>query len=187
MNIIFHHAWIVGGMFLGGLFLSTLCFFPECSYKMVNTQYIFPKCMKVCLIKIVNTGCSCHGSALMNMTSFHENACSIPGLTKWVRDLVLLWAVFWVTYVAHSTLLWLWYRLEAVALIWPLAWELLYATGSALKEQQQPQEQQKDCKYMISRNKPAKRRKRPKLENYKMFMVKEIKDDKNRWRDILCS
>ena len=30
-------------------------------------------------------------------------------------------------------LLWLWCRLAAIALIRPLAWELLYATGAALK------------------------------------------------------
>ena len=30
-------------------------------------------------------------------------------------------------------LLWLWYRLAAVALILPLAWELPYAEGAALK------------------------------------------------------
>ena len=31
--------------------------------------------------------------------------------------------------------LWLWYRLTATALIWPLAWEPPYATGAALKRQ----------------------------------------------------
>ena len=30
---------------------------------------------------------------------------------------------------------WLWYRLAAVALIGPLAWELPYAAGAALKGQ----------------------------------------------------
>ena len=32
-------------------------------------------------------------------------------------------------------LLWLWHRLTATALIRPLAWEPLYATGVALKRQ----------------------------------------------------
>jgi len=32
-------------------------------------------------------------------------------------------------------LLWLWHRLAAAALIGPLAWELPYATGAALKKQ----------------------------------------------------
>jgi len=31
-------------------------------------------------------------------------------------------------------LLWLWHRLAAAALIWPLAWEPPYATGAALKK-----------------------------------------------------
>ena len=33
-------------------------------------------------------------------------------------------------------LLWLWCRLEVTAPIHPLAWELLYATGTALKSKQ---------------------------------------------------
>ena len=33
----------------------------------------------------------------------------------------------------RSPLLWLWYRLGTVALICPLAWEILYAEGAALK------------------------------------------------------
>ena len=35
--------------------------------------------------------------------------------------------------------LWLWYRLAAAAPTGPLAWELSYATCTALKEQQQQQ------------------------------------------------
>jgi len=31
-------------------------------------------------------------------------------------------------------LLWLWYRLAAVAPIWPLVWEFPYAPGEALKK-----------------------------------------------------
>ena len=34
---------------------------------------------------------------------------------------------------SDPALLWLWYRLAAAALIRPLAWELPYATGAALK------------------------------------------------------
>ena len=62
---------------------------------------------------------SCHcGSAVTNLTSIHGDACLIPGLTQWVKDLVLLW---------------LWCRLVTIALIRPLAWELPYAAGVTLK------------------------------------------------------
>ena len=42
----------------------------------------------------------------------------------------------------HSSdpeLLWLWHRLAAVALILPLAWELPYTVGMALKSKKQKQ------------------------------------------------
>ena len=65
-------------------------------------------------------GTSHCGSAITKLTSIPEDSGSIPGLAQWVKD---------------PGLLWLWCRPGAAAAIGPLAWELPYALGEALKRQ----------------------------------------------------
>ena len=75
-------------------------------------------------LKKVHHGSSCRNTVEMNPTRNHEVAGSIPGLTRWVKDLLLLW---------------LWCRPTATAPIRPLACEPPYAATAALKSKKKKQ------------------------------------------------
>ena len=59
---------------------------------------------------------------------------SIPGLAQWVKGSgIAVSCGIGCRWGWDPALLWLWQELVATALIQPLAWELPYATGTALK------------------------------------------------------
>ena len=68
---------------------------------------------------------------LPNPTRNRKVAGSIPGLAWWVKD---------------PSLLWLWRRLVATALIGPLTWEPPYAAGAALEKTKRQKAKKKEKK-----------------------------------------
>ena len=69
-------------------------------------------------------------------------------------------------------LLWLWCRLTAVALIQPLAWDLPYATGTALKCKKKKKEKRK-------KKKKEKKRKQNNQENLRNCLSLEEPTDRD--------
>ena len=83
-------------------------------------------------VKCRNRSSRC-GAVETNSTSTHEDSGSIPGLTQWVGESgVAMSCGVGCRCGSDPTLLWLWCRPAAVALI--LAWEPPYAAGVALKK-----------------------------------------------------
>ena len=80
-------------------------------------------------------------SRLKTRHGAHEDTGLTPGLTQWVKDLTLLQSAANIVEAA-----WIWcccgcsVGLAAEALIRPLAWELPYATGTAIKRKKNAEE-----------------------------------------------
>ena len=81
------------------------------------------------------------GTAETNPTSIHEDVGLIPGLAQGSSVAVSCGVDGKCS--LDPTFLWLWHKLAAVAPIQPLAWELPYAAGAALKSEKKKKKKKK--------------------------------------------
>ena len=84
--------------------------------------------------KETSTRSSHYGSAVTNLMSIREGWGSILDPAPWVRSSIAMSCGIGCRYGSDLVLLWLWGRPAATAPIQPLAWELPYAAGMALKK-----------------------------------------------------
>ena len=86
-------------------------------------------------LKKKSTGVPDVAQQVKKPTSIQEDAGLIPGLTQWVQGLdVAASCSTDCRLCLDLALLWLWHRPAVAVLIWPLAWELPYAAGAAIKK-----------------------------------------------------
>ena len=75
---------------------------------------------------------------VINPASIHENESLVPGLAQWVKGSGFAMSCGVVRrHGSDPMLLGLWHRPAAAAPIQPLAWELPYASGMALKHKKE--------------------------------------------------
>ena len=70
-------------------------------FKLIRVRLQFSSSFSLDSFKVLHDGSSHWGSMETDLTGIHEDAGWIPGLTQWVRDLALLWAVVYITDVAQ--------------------------------------------------------------------------------------
>ena len=74
-------------------------------------------------------------------TQTKTKTCILGLLAQWVKGSSVAMSCG-IGHRCHSDPMWLWRRLAAVALIWPLAWELPYVADAALKKKKKNKEKE---------------------------------------------
>ena len=125
--------------------------------KLLLARSTFPSVTLQKRNKKENKGISIVAQQVKNLTSFHGDVGLIPGLAQWVSDLAFPWAVMSCGVGCRGSsdpaLPWLWCRLAATALIWPLAWKLPYAWGARCSPKKEKKNRNKNTKTLECKNK----------------------------------